>query len=533
MATNPFFQDQYPYGTQPTQTTNAAPSLSVAGGNILGTIGSGLIGAAGAVGSGAKAIGTVFNPFGGVPTTYGQGTYANSTPQSSVAPYSLASVLAPKQTVAPQVATQVAPKVTQPTVPQTTPTTPSTPSAVTAQTVDDLWMRQGETPEQYKVRTGITQPVGNPDNPVYNSVASLGELSQDQLDEMAAWDALAKQGQADATGTFNTAGEQTKYTNIYQDRINAINALYNDMIAQSRANNAPIYEAREQQGRLSAVMGGIVGNPMAEAQQTSIQTANQKEQAAAEALIIAQQRAEINAIYGKVDDAVAKAQERFDQAKAEGGKTYAEAIKNKNAVRRSILEEALGNVVGKNVSDADIKTLADKLGLSVEYVRNEFNKKNSEYEAAQATAQTQAEKDAADLAYKQAQTAKTTAETAQVGKMSPREAAQTEIEWYKATHPAKSASADKMNAVGTLANAFAPGSGVTIPDSDGVPFVDDRGYATPEGWKTALVASKEADMTRKEFIEEFGYLIKEGEESSYGLTAADIKIIRGALPTNE
>jgi hypothetical protein len=521
MATNPFFQDQYQYGAIPVQPTqNAAPSLSTTGGNILGAIGSGLINTAG-------AVGTVFNPFGGVPTTYGKGTYGNSTAQSSVAPYSLASALAPKPIVAPQVVTQqaAAPKVTAPSTPVVAKS-PITESVPTSQTVNDLWMRQGETPDQYKTRTGITPPADG-------SIASIGEIPTDYLNEMNAYGSLAAQGLADSTANFNSASEQQKYTSLYQDRINSINSLYNDMIAQSRANNAPVYAAREQQGRLSAVQGGIVGNPMAEAQQSGIQTANQKEQAAAEALIIAQRNQEINAIYGKIDDQVAKAQERFDQAKAEGGKTYAEAIKNKNSVRKAILEDALSNIKDNKLSDTDIANLSAKLGLSAEYIRNEVAKKNSEYSSAQEKAASEQEKAAADLAYKQAQTAKTTAETAQVGKMSPREAAQTEIEWYKATHPAKSASADKMNAVGTLANAFAPGSGVTIPDSDGVPFVDDRGYATPEGWKTALVASKEADMTRKEFIEEFGYLIKEGEESSYGLTAADIKIIRGALPTNE
>lgn len=536
MATNPFFQDQYPYGTQPTQTTNAAPSLSVAGGNVLGTIGSGLIGAAGAIGSTAKVANQLFNPFGGLPTTYGQGTYANSTPQSSVAPYSLASVLAPKQTVAPQVAPQLAPKVTQPNVPQTTPTTTSTPSAVTAQTVNDLWLRQGETPEQYKVRTGITQPVNNP---VDNSVASLGELSQGQLDEIAAWDALAKQGQADATGTFNTAGEQTKYTNIYQDRINAINALYNDMIAQSRANNAPIYAAREQQGRLSAVMGGIVGNPMAEAQQAGIQTANQKEQAAAEALIIAQQRAEINAIYGKVDDAVAKAQERFDQARQEGGRTHAEAIKNKNAVARAILDENLDLVVGKKLTDADIAAFAKKLGLSAEYVRNEFDKKNREYEASQATAQTQAEKDVADLAYKQAQTAKTTAETAQVGKMSPYQAQQIAIDWYKAKNPAGKATDQKAESFGKVVSLLSPEvqpdgtyKSATIPNSGGVPFIA-QGYLTPEGWKEAVRVAASEGIKREDLLTQVRDKFSPDNLRNYGLTASDIKIINGELPQSK
>jgi len=402
----------------------------------------------------------------------------------------------------------------------------------TAQTANDLWMKQGETPEQYQVRTGMTTAQTG-------TAGSLGAPNQGSLDELAAYNSLAAQGLTDSTATFDSASEQSKYTNLYQDRINSINSLYQDLITQSRANNAPVYAAREQQGRLSQVQGGLVGNPMGEAQVSNIQTANQKEQASAEALLVAQARQEINAIYGKVDDQVARAQERFDQAKAEGGKTYAEAIKNRNAVKKSILDEALDGVAGKTITDADVKSFAEKLGLSPEYVRNELDKKNAEYEASQAKAQTEAEKAAADLENKKADTAKTVAETEQVGKMTPYQAQQIAVEWYKAQNPVGTETSKKADAFGKVVSLLSPevqsdGSykSATIPNSGGVPFIA-QGYLTPEGWKEAVRVAASEGIKREDLLTQVRDKFSPDNLKNYGLTASDIKIINGALPEPE
>lgn len=79
-----------------------------------------------------------------------------------------------------------------------------------------------------------------------------------------------------------------------------------------------------------------------------------------------------------------------------------------------------------------------------------------------------------------------------------------------------------INKAGTL---FAPG--YTIPGTQGVPYVDQSGFATPEGWKTVYRAS---GLPRQTFIKEFGYLLPPGLESKFGITGAELKIINGITP---
>lgn len=77
-----------------------------------------------------------------------------------------------------------------------------------------------------------------------------------------------------------------------------------------------------------------------------------------------------------------------------------------------------------------------------------------------------------------------------------------------------------------VSSLFAPG--FTVPGSNGVPFIDQNGYATPEGFKTAITAS---GLDRSDFIKQFGYLVAPGLESKYGITPAETKIITGTTPT--
>lgn len=74
-----------------------------------------------------------------------------------------------------------------------------------------------------------------------------------------------------------------------------------------------------------------------------------------------------------------------------------------------------------------------------------------------------------------------------------------------------------------VASLFSPGH--TIPKSGGVPFIDADGYATPEGWKEAL---KVSGLPRKDFIEQFGYLIYNAGgnvSDKFGLTPQEKKLI--------
>lgn len=82
-----------------------------------------------------------------------------------------------------------------------------------------------------------------------------------------------------------------------------------------------------------------------------------------------------------------------------------------------------------------------------------------------------------------------------------------------------------MQSAQKVSTLFSPG--YTIPESGGVPYVDAEGYATPQGWKTAMSAS---GLTRTDFIKQFGYLITLPDGSvptKYNLTAAEKKLITG------
>lgn len=72
--------------------------------------------------------------------------------------------------------------------------------------------------------------------------------------------------------------------------------------------------------------------------------------------------------------------------------------------------------------------------------------------------------------------------------------------------------------------------------SDGTPVVDQNGYVTPKAWKAAISEAPSKNLSRKDFITQFGYLLskfeagsKKADETykSYGLTPQEIKLITG------
>lgn len=72
--------------------------------------------------------------------------------------------------------------------------------------------------------------------------------------------------------------------------------------------------------------------------------------------------------------------------------------------------------------------------------------------------------------------------------------------------------------------------GAKLPD--GTPIVDDNGYITPKAFKAAIKDAPSEGVSRKDFIEQFGYLLysdKKGISSEYGLTAQEKKLITGYL----
>jgi hypothetical protein len=84
-----------------------------------------------------------------------------------------------------------------------------------------------------------------------------------------------------------------------------------------------------------------------------------------------------------------------------------------------------------------------------------------------------------------------------------------------------------QSSIEKVGQLFVPGA--TIPGTDGVPFIDSNGNATPEGWKTAMDAS---GLPRATFIKEFGNLLVDNGGTvslKFGLTPTEIKTLTGAL----
>lgn len=63
--------------------------------------------------------------------------------------------------------------------------------------------------------------------------------------------------------------------------------------------------------------------------------------------------------------------------------------------------------------------------------------------------------------------------------------------------------------------------------SDGMPYIDDNGYAIPKQFKKVMAAAREAGISRADFIAEYANLIYIPEAAAYGLTPGEIKKLKG------
>ena len=84
---------------------------------------------------------------------------------------------------------------------------------------------------------------------------------------------------------------------------------------------------------------------------------------------------------------------------------------------------------------------------------------------------------------------------------------------------------EKKQLLGQKINTlFSPG--YTIPNSGGIPYIDNNGFVTPDGWKIVI---KTSGLPRKDFIEQYGYLIPTDSIDSYNLTRPEKDLILGKL----
>lgn len=176
----------------------------------------------------------------------------------------------------------------------------------------------------------------------------------------------------------------------YQSQIDAIDNIYNDQLTNSRIVNAPTYKARLDQNRIGQVMGGLVASPMGAAQTTNIETANQQEQAAAEALIQEKRAQELAAIHGQIRKDSSDILAANKLAKTKGAEAMLEFYNvTKPAMRAKQVSNAVKALVSKGVditklTPEEINSYTSALGVTKDELISAYTdaKKASDKEAA-------------------------------------------------------------------------------------------------------------------------------------------------------
>lgn len=317
--------------------------------------------------------------------------------------------------------------------------------------------------------------------------------------------------------------------NRYQAQIDSINNIYNDMLVQSRTTNAPTYARRLGAGASLAVNQGLTGSNIGNSNISQIEQANQQEQLAAEAIINEQRAQKLADIMGQVRKSSEGELAAKREAKAKGADALLEYLKGAGERRSAKVSTAVKSLLAHGIdpskmSEDELKKLTEGTGATKDEITSAYN----EGRASQAAAAKKAEQDAMKALPAAAQ-------EYEYAKSQGYEGSFSQYQNEDANRKARSAGGTKLTigeqhagTVSNLSQLFVPGA--TIPNSDGVPFVDENGRATAEGWKTAMAAAQADGLPRKDFITQFGYLVAPGLESRYGITPAEVKLINGALP---
>jgi len=172
-----------------------------------------------------------------------------------------------------------------------------------------------------------------------------------------------------ATGEIDPNQVYQDTLNQYQSQIDAINAIYNDQLTQSRLANAPGYKSRLDQNRIMQVMGGLVASPMGEAQTVGVQQANNQEQAAAEAIINDRREVALANIMGQVRKSQEEALTKKYEAQKAGSEAAIAEINARPAEKKRRISDAVRLLVAgghdvTKMSEADIKSFVDGLDTS-------------------------------------------------------------------------------------------------------------------------------------------------------------------------
>lgn len=375
-----------------------------------------------------KVTTPVFQPFAG-PTVVGSGTkplFAGSGGGTTQRTVYTGSASAQPTPIAQPTATTTAPKPKPTTQTGTTRTATTTTAPVNPNNLTAAQLAAG-----YSTIEGAYDPVTGKLKSapaVPGTAASLAGINYQNPEDLAL---QAEQDRIDSyyKEQFNQTIDPTKTyndtLNTYQSQIDALNNIYNDMLVRSRTTNAPTYNRRLGSAASLAVNQGLVGSNVGESNIQEVERQNQEEQTLAEAAINERRNQEIASIMGQVRKSSEDAINAQREAKAQGAEKYLDALKSAPQRRRDNAKNAVKSLLMAGIaidelSDEDVKKLEKDLKMT----KGELESIYSDIEMESVAAQAEAEKAQAELEYKQAQTANTIAETGQIGKMTPYQAAQ-------------------------------------------------------------------------------------------------------------
>lgn len=159
----------------------------------------------------------------------------------------------------------------------------------------------------------------------------------------------------------DTNAIRSKTLSSFQDRINAINQVYAGKMAEAKQ------EGVGRVGSTTAILanrgltGSMRGGTIAE------NTLTQNRQV--ENAIAAEQAAQINSIYGLVDEAVAQEATRRREAIQSGAKNYIEFIKGQDARKQGNISNIAGALISQgidpnNMTPEELNGIANKIGTT-------------------------------------------------------------------------------------------------------------------------------------------------------------------------
>lgn len=215
----------------------------------------------------------------------------------------------------------------------------------------------------------------------------------------------------------------------YQQQIDSINAIYADLINKAREAGAIRTEGALGSTRAAQARSGLIGSTFGQAQKTNVQR-EYDDITASEISELANQRAmQIATLTGQARQDASAELEAKKRAKAEGAeallKYYSEAPKEREAKAVTALKAFVsGGGDISELTEEELKNFASSYKLDTDKVKSLYTQYKNEFDTAQAEAESKALKEAADIAAKEASTAKTLAEIEQIGKMTPYQAAQ-------------------------------------------------------------------------------------------------------------